>query len=209
MVKFIGIYIFIIFVVYFLSLIFGVLETIALILAIIALLPFTASVFAYYYLAPNLHYQIGSKKKDANEKYIYEMSLVITCKKGSCILNEFFIVGSTGIIPVMHTASAGGFDYISLMEEVDFHPAARLGTGNYNLFSKSGIVYTVAFESDDDKKSFMMQMFADIAIDPMKLGVLSVFPVNFNYRYFAKVKLDFTNLDRQEGDLSKYYKGVP
>lgn len=209
MLKFTLVYIIIIIAILFLSSAFGVLETAALVLAIIALLPFSISVFAYYYLAPKIFYQIGSKKKETNEKYIYEMMLSITCKKGSCILKEFMIAGSTGVIPVMSSASGGGFDYISVLEEVDFNPAVKLGTSNYNLFSNSAIVYPVAFESDDDKSSFTIHMFADIAIDPMKLGVLSVFPVNFNYRYSAKVKLDFTNLDRQEGELSRYYKGLP
>lgn len=195
--------------VFLLSSAFGVLETVALVLAIIALLPFTISVYAYYYLAPKLFYQIGNKKKESNGKYIYEMMLSITCKKGSCILKEFFIVGSTGVIPVMSSASGVGFDYISLLEEVEFNPAAKLGTSNFPLFSKSAVVYPVAFESDDDKNSFTMHMFADIAIDPMKLGVLSVFPVNYDYRYSAKIELDFTNLDKQDGDLSRYYKGLP
>ena len=184
---------------------FGWLEIIALVFAILALFPIVTSFFAYYLLAPKLHYEISQKVTKQDDGNIYEMMLFVKCKRGKVILKKMFLAGGDQIDPIRHSASTAEFNYLFNIEETGTTLSADFGVSEKPLSLTSTYGFPISFKSSQMLNLLPIHIVLDIGIDPMKLGVLSVIPIIFNYRYVADIRVDYTDLTGQEGNFRRYY----
>jgi len=184
---------------------FGWLEIIALVFAILALFPIVTSFFAYYLLAPKLHYDISGKITRKEDDIIYEMMLFVKCKRGKVILKKMFIAGGDQIIPIRHSASTAEFNYLFNIEETGRTLSADFGISETPLSQNAMHGFPISFKSSQRLNLLPIHIVLDIGIDPMKLGVVSVIPIIFNYRYIADVSVDYSDLTSQEGYFRRFY----
>lgn len=180
---------------------YGFLQVLAIVLAIVALVPFGTSVYLYFSNRPLITYQLANKTrtKDGN-KFVYQAWLGLQAQKGRVLLDGVYVgmhePGMSMIIPR---------DRLETLEESTFGAAIRLDARATPFFPKTGYVYTLRFESELEKAHVPLELFVDTRVDPAKLGFFSIFQPGHTYRFTAKINADFANPDRQEGELASAY----
>lgn len=203
--KVIILYVVLSFTIFTLAIHFGWLETIALIFAILALFPIVTSFFAYYLYAPKLHYEISQKVTKQDDGHIYEMMMTLECKRGRIILKKMNLSGYNNIDPVKHPASAADFNYLFTIEESGSILSADFGISEHPLSSQLKHLFPLAFKSSSPLETVPIRIVLDIGIDPMRLGVISIIPVIFNYRYYADINVNYSDPNSQNGRFKRFY----
>jgi hypothetical protein len=178
---------------------YGFLQVMAIVLAVLALIPFAISVYLYFAKAPVLSYQLASKaKKQDGGGYIYAAELLIECRKGKGLLENVYVSTDWDITP----DPTWQIDYAGLFQEAGMSPTLRLSTKpSPFIFEKQTFLYPVRYRCKDDRKSVKLTVLADVAMDPYKHGLLSIFQPNYRYRFISEIAMDFENLKKQEGSL--------
>lgn len=185
---------------------YGLLEVLAIVLAIISLIPLFMSTLLYLTKSPVINYVIANKTKiRENNKFIYEFWLGIQCKKGQSLLKKLYIAPEWGITPTKSPHSTYDFKYTPLLEETGFTATASIDINEKPFFENNSFVYVIRFESDAEKNEINSKFILDLELDPMKHGFNSIFQPNYTYRYVADILVDYKNLNRQEGQLNKRY----
>jgi len=180
------------------------LQVLAILLAILALIPFVMSAYLYFVKSPVIEYQIANKsKKQENGKFVYDFWFGIQCKKGQVLARNLYIAPEWSVTPIRHPDTTYDFQYGPMLEEGGFTATACIKVGSHPLFEKHGLVYVLRFESDTERKQINTKFILDMELDPMKHGFYSVFQPNYKYRYILDIPIDFENLNRQEGKFKK------
>jgi len=182
---------------------FGFLEILAIILAVLALVPIVVSVWSYFAERPIVTYQVFGKKIGVDDSdHLYQCYIVFSAKKGGVIVKDFFLTPEWGVVPEKQPDSTIPLEYTQPLEETGFNFTAHF-KGGFPSHGWNG--YPVQFRIKDEKNKFKLRMVLDTELDPMKQGIFSVFHGLFDYRLFAEVQIDFANLNRQEGQFRPYY----
>lgn len=185
---------------------FGFLDILAIILALLALVPVAVSIYSYFAKRPIVNYQVANKEIQTEDgDYLYRCWIAFSPRKGAVVVKDFFLSPEWGIIPENGPNSTAPLEYMHLLEETGFAATARFRGHGFPSYQQSGRVYIVQFRAKEKKNKFKLRMVLDTEIDPMKQGIFSVFHGFFNYRLFAAVTMDFDNLSRQEGLFKPYY----
>ncbi|TSA50626.1 hypothetical protein D4R47_01955 [archaeon] len=185
---------------------FGLLEILAIILAVVALVPIAVSLYSYFSKRPKITYQVANKRiqRDGKE-YLYQCWIGFSIKRGSVLVKDFYLSSEWDIIPENAPNSNARLEYMHLLEETGFTVTARFREHSKPTYPKSGRVYVVQFHAKEKKNKFKVRMVLDTTIDPMKQGIHSVFHDLFSYRMFAEATMNFDDLASQEGEFRSYY----
>jgi hypothetical protein len=98
----------------------GLLEILAILLSLIALVPVAASAVLYFAESPSLTFGISGKEKTrADDKsYSYDFLLAINTTKGRVVLHDLIAATDFGATPVKHPDSTVSSKYPGSLEEV-------------------------------------------------------------------------------------------
>lgn len=181
---------------------YGLLNILAIVLAVIALIPFGVSLYLYYARSPMILYQVASKVKiqEGNKQNVYDLWLGLQCKNGKVILERVAVAPESGVAPSVHPDSTEAYTIELMLEEADFVPVLTLQPGRA-LYDKTGFIYRLRFTSEIPRASFLLRVIVDVSVDPYKLGFWSVFQPNHRYRLSTEIPVSFQDLTRQEGQL--------
>jgi len=185
---------------------YGFLQIAAIILAIIALIPFTMSIVLYFLKTPKIAYSIDHKEKiKKGDIYFYDIYFGFRSDRGRGLLNNVFISPQEMVFASKHPMYSGNFELFGLTEEGGFSPTMRIDFKDTPLFVGRVFSFPIRFHTVADKKKIIARFSIDIKVDAFKLGPLSIFKPYYNYRYFLEVPIDFENLDIQKGYIKPRY----
>jgi hypothetical protein len=183
---------------------YGVLEILAIILAIIALIPFGMAVYLYFAKSPEILYEVVKKPPQGqNGETIYDIWLGFRCQRGQVQVKQIFVAPEWGMSAVADALGSKNQSINLVLEESGFGPSIRIDSGNAPLYEKTGYAYAVRFTNKEPKDAFKLKIFLDAVVDPFKQGVISVFRPDYNYRLAAEVLVDLTKPDTQAGTLTR------
>jgi hypothetical protein len=177
---------------------YGLLQVIAITLAILALIPFLISVWLYFLKAPILRYQLVKTKKQEDKAYMYGVGITISCIKGRGLLENVYARTRLDIFSENVIDQVGFFDETGSAETIRLHSQQSPVVSEKHKF-----IYILHYASPEDLKAIKLTLLADVALDPYRQGVLSIFQSNYRYRFVCDIPMDFENLNTQEGLLER------
>jgi len=154
-----------------------------------------------------VRYEIASKSiATEGSDYLYQCLIGFMTEKGSAVVNAFYLTPEFDVIPQPGTGNTAEVEYVHFLSETEFGAPIRFGKQNDPIFPKTGYIYNVQFRSKKKLEKFKLQIVLDTTLDPMKQGVFaSAFHGPYSYRLYGEAIIDFSNLDRQEGQFKPYY----
>ena len=184
----------------------GFLEILAIVLAVVALVPIIVSLCSYFLKRPKITYQVANKEvQQDGEEYLYQCWIGFSIKRGSVLVDDFYLSSEWDIIPENAPESNVRVEYVHHLEETDFAATARFRGYSRPTYPTMGLVYPVQFRTKERRNKFKVRMVLDMTIDPMKQGISSAFHDLFSYRMFVEVTINFDDLGRQKGEFRNYY----
>ena len=186
---------------------YGLLEILAIILAILALIPFAVSAYLYFARAPTVTYQVANKQTSAeNNIHLYDFWLGFMCQSGRVILDSVHVVPEFPVVAAPQPSENATRRRSLLLEEPGFAQVLTFDGQDLPMYSKNGRVFGIRLESQEPRETINLHIYFDAQLDPFRQGFWAIFQPSYRYRLEATVKVDFVKLDRQEGVLRRAWK---
>ncbi len=176
-----------------------ILPVLAIILSILALMPYLFEILFYFMKKPRFKIQIANKKltKRGKER-IFDFWLGIQSENVSILINKVILSLLLDMKPLQHPDSSRKIMITpTMIEGAEFGPTILLDEGELPCLPKSGNVYLIRIVIGKKLELVNATLMIESEVDSLKLGFWSIFYNARRYRKQKELKIK-TNSERQK-----------
>jgi len=176
------------------------LSILAILLAMLALVPYGLEIYFYFTKKPKFRIQIANKKlsKRGKEK-VFDFWLGIQPKNVSLLINRVVLSLPFEIKPEQSPGSTRNIEIIPPLEGTEFGPTLLLEYGEAHYHPKSGKAYMIRTVFHKKVDSIKATLIVESEVDVLKLGFWSIF---YRTRRYRKQKVINIKIDSKRQELT-------